>query len=135
MDLFLSMRSVACIQFSGSSQPATKENAPFSHSQNRKFFSDRRNGETPDKIGGFLGNIFFIAHRWCGRQELNLHGCPPVPKTGVSAIPPRPRIHIIVIKTGKRRTHSGIHYSILITTSQRNIAARRYIFISGRGYI
>ena len=22
---------------------------------------DRRNGETPDKIGGFLGNIFFIA--------------------------------------------------------------------------
>jgi hypothetical protein len=23
-----------------------------------QFFSDRRNGETPDKIGGFLGNIF-----------------------------------------------------------------------------
>ena len=70
MDLFLSMRSVACIQFSGSSQPATKENAPFSHSQNRKFFSDRRNGETPDKIGGFLGNIFFIAHRWQGQKDL-----------------------------------------------------------------
>ena len=71
MDLFLSMRSVACIQFSGSSQPATKENAPFSHSQNRKFFSDRRNGETPDKIGGFLGNIFFIAHRWRRERDSN----------------------------------------------------------------
>ena len=71
MDLFLSMRSVACIQFSGSSQPATKENAPFSHSQNRKFFSDRRNGETPDKIGGFLGNIFFIAHRWRRGRDSN----------------------------------------------------------------
>ena len=91
MDLFLSMRSVACIQFSGSSQPATKENAPFSHSQNRKFFSDRRNGETPDKIGGFLGNIFFIAHRWCGRWDLNPHSEELAPKTSASAIPPLPQ--------------------------------------------
>ena len=22
---------------------------------------------------------------WCGRQDLNLHGCPPEPKSGVSA--------------------------------------------------
>ena len=29
---------------------------------------------------------------WCGRQDSNLHGCPLVPKTSVSAIPPRPRL-------------------------------------------
>lgn len=29
---------------------------------------------------------------WCGRWDLNPHGCPLAPKTNVSAIPPRPLI-------------------------------------------
>lgn len=84
-----------------------------------------RNGKS-ERISNLKERVRIILV-WCGRQELNLHGCPPVPKTGVSAIPPRPRIHIIVIKTGKRRTRSGIHYSILITTSQLNVTVLMYI--------
>lgn len=67
-----------------------------------------RNGKS-ERISNLKERVRIILV-WCGRQELNLHGCPPVPKTGVSAIPPRPRIHLIVIKTGKRR-HS-FRYSL-----------------------
>lgn len=67
-----------------------------------------RNGKS-ERISNLKERVRIILV-WCGRQELNLHGCPPVPKTGVSAIPPRPRIHLIVIKAGKRR-HS-FRYSL-----------------------
>ena len=49
---------------------------------------------------------------WCGRQDLNLHGVPPVPKTGASTIPPRPQVlSIIARKIGfvkeKRKIFQG----------------------------
>ncbi len=38
-----------------------------------QIFSDRRNDETPDFIGGFLDNIFFIALRWQRMKDSNPH--------------------------------------------------------------
>ena len=37
---------------------------------------------------------------WCGQQDLNLHGCPPVPKTGASAVPPCPHTCIVARRRG-----------------------------------
>ena len=133
------MRSVACIQFSGSSQPATKENAPFSHSQNRKFFSDRRNGETPDFIGGFLGNIFFIAHRWRREGDSN-------PRTGLTVTrfpivrlrPAQPPLRtrylkrLIIIHNypysvkRKRKTFCFLSFSVLQTKTQPYMSRSAY---------
>ena len=43
-----------------------------------------------------IGTTKVVPIFWCGRQDLNLHGCPLVPKTSVSAIPPRPHILFLV---------------------------------------
>ena len=61
MDLFLSMRLVACIRLCESSAHYRKGKYLFHIYKIACKNFDRRNGETPDKIGGFLGNIFFIA--------------------------------------------------------------------------
>ena len=47
----------------------------------------------PDQTKKQPRGLLFV---WCGRQDLNLHGVPPVPKTGASTIPPRPQVFIII---------------------------------------
>ena len=49
-----------------------------------------------NKKGTFGRQKFLFC--WCGRQDLNLHGVPPVPKTGASTIPPRPQVLSIIAR-------------------------------------